>query len=69
MATEAHDPEAFKAKLKQWRESGGLSVTFGGRHGYGTRQDFRELPSVAQRERDHVRELKAAGVEFDRPRS
>jgi hypothetical protein len=69
MGTESHDPEAFKAKLAAWRENGGLNVTFGGRHGYGTRQDFHEQPSVAQRERDHVRELQAAGVEFDRPRS
>lgn len=32
----------------------------------GGRQDFHEQPSVAQRERDHVRELKAAGIEFER---
>ena len=68
MATESHDPEAFAEKLRHWRTNGGLNVTFGGVHGYGTRSDFHELPSVAQRERDHVRELKAAGIEFDRPR-
>lgn len=63
----SHDPEAFKAKLKAWREGDGPSFTFGGRNGHGTRTDFHEQPSVAQRERDHVRELRAAGIEFDRP--
>ncbi len=65
----AHDPVAFKEKLAYMRENGGPSFTYGGRGGYGCRKDFHELPSVVQRERDHVAELKAAGVEFERARS
>lgn len=60
---DAHDPVAFKEKLRT------ISFGFGGRSGAGNRRDFHELPSVAQRERDHVRELKAAGIEFERARS
>lgn len=61
-----HDPEAFRAKLKAWREEGCnvFSFSFNG----STRRDFHELPSVHQRERDHVAELKASGVEFERAR-
>lgn len=66
MATESHDPVAFAEKLRYWR-TGGMSVFSFSANG-GTRQDFHELPSVAQRERDHVRELRAAGVEFERAR-
>lgn len=60
-----HDPVAFAAKLKAWREEGCniFSFSFAG----GNRRDFHELPSVAQRERDHVRELTEAGIDFDRP--
>ena len=67
MASESHDPDAFAEKLRHWRENGGLNFTFGGRHGYGSRSEFHDQPSVAQRERRHVAELKAAGVEFERP--
>lgn len=69
MATESHDPDAFREKLRYMREHGGPSFTFGGRNGNGSRTDFHELPSTVQREREHVAELKAAGVEFERARS
>lgn len=57
----AHDPEAFKAKLAFWREHGMPSPTFS-----GGRDAFHNEASVHQRERDHVAQLKAAGVSFDR---
>ena len=66
MATPSADPEALREKLRSWRE-GGMNV-FSFSYGGGSRQDFHDLPSVAQRERDHVSELKAAGIEFERAR-
>jgi hypothetical protein len=54
----------IKQKLRYWRESGMSTPRVGGLN--GTRKDFHDLPSVAQRERNHVRELRAAGVDFDR---
>lgn len=62
---DTHDPEAFAAKLRYWRE-GGMNI-FSYSYSGGTRKDFHELPSVHQREVDHVAELKAAHIEFDRP--
>lgn len=61
-----HDPEAFKAKLKAWREGGCNIFSFSsGRQG-GDRQTWHDMPSVAQRERNHIAELRGAGMEFDR---
>ena len=56
------DPDScFKAKLAYWRENGAPGATFA-----GGRQAFHESPSIAQQERNHIAELKTAGVEFDR---
>lgn len=65
---ESHDPVAFAEKLRHWRETGGLSVTLGGRNGNVSRKDFHEQPSRFAQERAHVAELKAKGVEFERAR-
>jgi hypothetical protein len=66
VADNAHDPEAFKQKLREWREKGGLNFTFGGRDGYVTREDWHDKPSLKKQENDHVAELTAAGIKFDR---
>lgn len=66
MATPSRDPEALKAKLKAWREEGMTVFSFSV---HGTRKDFHELPSTFQREREHVAELKAAGIPFERASS
>lgn len=52
------------AKLRYWREGTMPTIRLGGLN--ATRKDFHDLPSVAQRERNHVRQLRAAGVDFDR---
>lgn len=61
-----HDPVAFAEKLKAWRREGGLSFTFGGRGGNGSRRDFHDLPSIFQQERDQVALMKAKGQKFER---
>lgn len=54
----------IKEKLRYWREGRMSTPRLGGLN--ATRKDFHDLPSVAQRERDHVRQLRAAHVDFDR---
>lgn len=58
-----HDPVAFKEKLKS------ISFGYGGSRGNGSRDAWHDMDSVASRERAHVAELKAKGVEFERARS
>jgi hypothetical protein len=59
-----HDPAAFAAKLKAWREEGCNVFSFS--YSGGDRRTWREEPSVLQRERDHIAELRSAGTEFER---
>lgn len=61
--SETEETISFKEKLRS------ISFTYGGSKGYGTRDEFHDQPSVRQREKDHVEQLKASGIEFDRPRS
>lgn len=56
----ADEEISFRDKLRS------ISFTYGGKGGYGTREQFHDMPSVAQRERDHVAELRKAGVDFER---
>lgn len=55
--------ETLAEKLAYWRQHGMPSPTFS-----GGRKAFHDEPSVHQRERDHVAQLKAAGVDFERAR-
>lgn len=55
------EAETLKEKLAYWRQHGMPSPTFA-----GGRDAFHNEASVHQRERDHVAQLKAAGVSFDR---
>lgn len=61
-----HDPVAFAEKLRSWRREGCNVFTHGGRGGNWSRQDFHDLPSVFQQERNHVAEMTKAGVAFER---
>lgn len=54
----------IKEKLAYWRGGRMSTVRLGGLG--SNRKDFHDMPSVAQRERDHVRELRASGVDFER---
>lgn len=59
------DPDfCITAKLRYWRTGGMSTPRLGGLN--ATRKDFHDLPSVVQRERDHVRLLRARGVDFER---
>lgn len=64
--TSEHDPVAFAEKLRHWRENGGLSLTFGGRDGTLSKEEFHNKPSRFQRERNIIADLKASGKPFDR---
>lgn len=56
------DPDTcFAAKCAHWRRHGAFQVTY-----QGGRQNFHENDSLKKQENDHVAELKAAGIEFER---
>ena len=58
------DLQFSDAELAAWRKEGMNCFSFS--YGGGTRKDFHELDSVKKRENDHVAELKAAGISFER---